>query len=97
MVSTRVLRQIQREKVAKEAEQLLYRHVTENYLSAKQAARNLQTQLLPTNVQVARALDALSSQIEGPARNQRLITLRRHALQIMELRAREGPPDTGVI
>lgn len=76
MVSTRVLRQIQREKVAKEAAQLLYRHVTENYLSAKQAAaRNLHTQILPTNAQVAHALDALSSQIEGPVRNQLLITL----------------------
>jgi hypothetical protein len=46
MVSTRVLRQIQREKVAKEAAQLLYRHITENYFSAKQAAgRNTNTDI----------------------------------------------------
>lgn len=86
MVSTRVLRQIQREKVAKEAARLLYRQVATDYLSAKRAAaRNLKTRILPTNAQVAYALDALSTQIEGSARDQLLISLRRHALQIMQL------------
>jgi predicted nucleotidyltransferase len=85
MESTRVLRQIHREKVAKEAAWLLYRQAADDYLSAKQtAARNLQTQILPTNAQIAHALDVLSTQIEGPARNQLLITLRRHALEIMQ-------------
>ena len=85
MDSTRVLRQIHREKVVKEAAWLLYRQAADDYLSAKQAAaRNLQTQILPTNAQIAHALDALSTQIEGPARNQLLVTLRRHALEIMQ-------------
>lgn len=85
MEATRVLRQIQREKVAKEAAWLLYRQAADDYLSAKQAAaRNLQSHILPTNAQIAHALDALSTQIEGPARNQLLVTLRRHALEIMQ-------------
>lgn len=86
MESTRVLRQIHREKVAKEAAWLLYRQVADDYLSAKQAAaRNLKTQILPTNAQIAHALDALSTQIEGPAKNQLLITLRRYTLELMQL------------
>ena len=86
MESTRIHRQIHREKVAKEAAWLLYRKVVHDYLSAKQAAaKNLQTQILPTNAQIAHALDALSTQIEGPARHQLLITLRRYALDIMHL------------
>ena len=85
MESTRVLRQIHREKVAKEAACLLYQQAANDYLSAKQAAaRNLQTRILPTNTQIAHALDALSTQLEGPARTQLLITLRCHALDVMQ-------------
>jgi predicted nucleotidyltransferase len=86
MESTRVLRQIHRENVAKEAAWLLYRQVADDYFSAKRAAaRNLKTRILPTNAQIAYALDALSTQMEGPAKNQLLITLRRYALEIMQL------------
>jgi predicted nucleotidyltransferase len=86
MVSASLLRQVQRKKVAKEAAWLLYRQIVTDYLSAKQAAaRNLKMRILPTNAQVAEAVDALSTQIEGPARDQLLISLRQHALQVMHL------------
>jgi hypothetical protein len=86
MVSNNLIRQEQRENVAKEAAQLLYRQVAHDYLSAKQAAaRNLKTRILPTNAQVAQAVDALSTQIEGPAREQLLVSLRQHALHVMQL------------
>lgn len=86
MVANSFLRQVQREKVAKEAARLLYRHVVHDYLSAKQAAaRNLKIHIFPTNTQVAQAVDALSTQIEGPARDQLLVTLRQRALQVMQL------------
>jgi predicted nucleotidyltransferase len=86
MVAKNLLRQIRRDKVAKEAARLLYRQIVHDYLSAKQAAaRNLKTRIFPTNAQVAQAVDALSTQIEGPARNQLLVSLRQHALQVMQL------------
>ncbi len=86
MASNNLLRQVHREQVAKEAARLLYHKRAHDYLSAKQAAaRNLKTRVLPTNAQVARAVDALSAQNEGPARDQLLIMLRQHALHVMQL------------
>ncbi len=74
-----------RQKIAREAAFLLYFEIEKEYKQAKvKAAANLGSHILPSNLEVALALDLLAEENEGPARIQRLIKMRSEALVIMK-------------
>jgi predicted nucleotidyltransferase len=73
-----------RKKVVHEAAVLLYTSQEKEYKQAKEgAARNLGAQILPTNIEVAEELDLIADETEGPTRYDRLIRMRKEALEIM--------------
>ncbi|MCW4047465.1 MAG: nucleotidyltransferase domain-containing protein [Candidatus Bathyarchaeota archaeon] len=75
-----------RRRVAREAAVQLYFGAEKEYKQAKlKAAKALRVHLLPTNLEVAVELDKVAEENEGPARNERLIQMRREALKIMKL------------
>ena len=75
-----------RRRVAREAASLLYYGLCEDYKTAKQmAAETLGVKFLPSNLEVALELDRLADEVEGPERRERLVSMRREALRIMEL------------
>jgi predicted nucleotidyltransferase len=75
-----------RSKVAAEAASLLFFGQEKEYRQAKlKAAENLGTRSLPSNLEVALAMDRLAEETEGAARVERLIQMRKSALQIMRL------------
>jgi predicted nucleotidyltransferase len=75
-----------RRRVAREAAVLLYFGAEKEYKQAKlKAAKALRVHLLPTNLEVAVELDRVAEENEGPARNERLIQMRKEALKIMKL------------
>lgn len=74
-----------KQRVAREAAVLLYTSQEKEYKQAKQrAAKNLGTRVLPSNIEVAQELDNLADEIEGSARQERLLQMRREALKIMK-------------
>ncbi len=74
-----------RRSVARDAARRLYYSLAEEYKQAKEAAaRSLGVGLLPSNLEVARELDLLASEVEGVGREKLLGDLRREALQVME-------------
>ncbi|MCW4020481.1 MAG: nucleotidyltransferase domain-containing protein [Candidatus Bathyarchaeota archaeon] len=74
-----------RGKVAYEAAALIYTLQELEYRQAKaRAAKDLGTRVLPTNGEVAWELDAIADEREGPSRLERLVRMRREALEIME-------------
>jgi len=74
-----------KQRVAREAAVLLYTSQEKEYKQAKQrAAQNLRAQALPSNREIAKELDSLADEIEGSARQERLLQMRREALQIMK-------------
>jgi len=74
-----------RRKVAREAALLLYTLQEKEYRQAKErAAKNLGARILPSNFEVAEELDKIADDYEGSGRIERLIKLRREALNIME-------------
>jgi hypothetical protein len=73
-----------RKKVAHEAAVLLYTSQEKEYKQAKdRAARNLGARMLPANIEVAEELDIIVEETEGSARHDRLIYMRKEALEIM--------------
>lgn len=46
---------------------------------------------MPTNIEVAMELDRIAEEIEGPARQERLLNLRKKALQIMKILRKYAP------
>ena len=73
-----------RHRVAEAAAQLLYyRHVREYKPAKDAAARRLGVATLPSNREVAAALDRLADEVEGPAREALRVALRRDALTVM--------------
>jgi predicted nucleotidyltransferase len=73
-----------RKKVAHEAAVLLYTSQEKEYKQAKdRAARNLGARMLPTNIEIAEELDLIAEENEGQARHDRLIQMRKEALEIM--------------
>jgi predicted nucleotidyltransferase len=73
-------------KIAKEAATLLYFGTEKEYKQAKiKGARTFGVNLLPSNLEVAVALDKIAEEIEGPARKERLIQMRKEALKILRL------------
>lgn len=74
-----------RQRVAREAAFLLYRGIVEEYKQAKEmAAQNLGAKFLPSNLEVALALDEIAEEMEGEERRRRLLEMRRTALKLME-------------
>jgi predicted nucleotidyltransferase len=75
-----------KKKVAREAATLLYFNVEKEYKQAKiKAAETFGTHFLPSNLEVALELDKIAEENEGEARNERLIEMRKEALEIMKL------------
>jgi len=74
-----------KQRVAREAALLLYTSQEKEYKQAKKkAAKTLGARILPSNTEVAQELDTLADDTEGAARKERLIQMRREALQIMK-------------
>ena len=74
--------------MAREAAWLLYTGQAHEYKMAKEeAARTLGARVLPSNLEVALELDRLADELEGPARAERLVQMRREALAIMRVLA----------
>lgn len=64
---------------------MLYTSQEKEYKQAKRrAARTLGIRVLPSNLEVARELDEIADETEGPSRQERLLQMRREALKIME-------------
>jgi len=75
-----------KQRVAREAAILLYTSQEKEYKQAKQrAAQNLGARVLPSNREVAQELDTLADEIEGVARQERLLQMRHDSLEIMKV------------
>jgi len=73
-------------KVAREAATLLYFGAEKEFKQAKtRAAKILGTSFLPSNLEIAIELDNIAEENEGPNRKERLIEMRRQALEVMKL------------
>ncbi len=73
-----------RERVAREAAVLLYSQQEKEYKQAKErAAEALGVRVLPSNREVAEELDKVADEMEGAARKERLVQMRKEALSIM--------------
>lgn len=73
-----------RKKVAMEAATLLYDGVEKEYKQAKlKAAKTFGLHYMPTNLEVALEIDKIAEEKEGPAREERLVRMRKEALRIM--------------
>jgi predicted nucleotidyltransferase len=73
-------------KIAREAATLLYFGAAKEYKQAKlKAAKTLGSNFLPSNLEVAVELDEIADMLEGPARKERLIKMRKEALKIMTI------------
>jgi predicted nucleotidyltransferase len=72
-------------QVAKEAATLLYFGAEKEFKQAKvRAAKILGSHFLPSNLEVALALDTIAEAQEGSKRKERLILMRQDALEIMK-------------
>jgi predicted nucleotidyltransferase len=75
-----------RKKVTIEAATLLYDGVEKEYKQAKmKAAKTFGLHYMPTNLEVALEIDRIAEEKEGPAREERLIRMRKEALRIMRI------------
>lgn len=64
---------------------MLYTSQEKEYKQAKKkAAETLGVRVLPSNLEVAKDLDKIADETEGPSRQERLLQMRREALQIMD-------------
>ena len=72
--------------MAREAATLLYTSQEKEYKQAKQrAAQNLGARVLPCNKDIANELDLLADEQEGASRQERIMQMRREALEIMQV------------
>ncbi len=75
-------------RVAREAATLLYFGAEKEYKQAKvRAAETLGTHFLPSNLEVALELDKVAEENEGDKRKERLVQMRKEALDVMRLLA----------
>ncbi|MGA2680419.1 MAG: nucleotidyltransferase domain-containing protein [Candidatus Bathyarchaeia archaeon] len=73
-------------KVAREAATQLYFGAEREYKQAKtRAAHTLGTHFLPSNLEVALELDKIAEENEGENRKERLVEMRKEALNVMKL------------
>ena len=87
-----------RQKVAREAANLLYSGAETEYKQAKtKAARIFGTNFLPTNLEVATELDKIAETSEGPSRQEQLVLKRKEAFQVMKLLTAFSPLLVGSI
>jgi predicted nucleotidyltransferase len=81
-----------RDKVIREAANLLYSGAEKEYKQAKlKAAKTFGLHYMPTNLQVAMELDKIADENEGPERQERLIRMRKEALKTMKVLAEYDP------
>jgi len=87
-----------RRRVAREAAFLIYTSQEKEYKQAKiRAAEILGARTLPSNREVAEELDAIAAELEGPSRLERLLRMRREALEIMQCLERYNPRLVGSV
>ncbi|HSV50406.1 MAG TPA: nucleotidyltransferase domain-containing protein [Candidatus Acidoferrales bacterium] len=73
-------------RVAREAATLLYFGAEKEYKQAKdKAAQTLGTHFLPSNLEIALELDKIAEENEGEKRKDRLVLMRKEALEVMRL------------
>jgi len=73
-------------RVAREAATLLYFGAEKEYKQAKtRAAQTLGAHFLPSNLEVALELDRIAEENEGENRKERLMQMRKEALNVMKL------------
>jgi predicted nucleotidyltransferase len=79
-------------RVAREAATLLYFGAEKEYNQAKdKASQTLCTHFLPSNLEVALELDKIAEEQEGPKRKERLIEMRKEALDAMMMLSQFRP------
>ncbi|MFQ6065153.1 MAG: nucleotidyltransferase domain-containing protein [Candidatus Bathyarchaeia archaeon] len=77
-----------RRHVAREAATLLYTLQEKEYKQAKiRAGKTLGVRVLPSNLEVAKELDVLAEEMEGPSRKRLLLQMRKEALKMMRILA----------
>jgi len=87
-----------KKRVAREAAILLYTSQEKEYKQAKnRAAQTLGARVLPSNLEVAKELDNIAEEREGRSRQERLLRMRREALQVMEPLKRFHPKLIGSV
>jgi predicted nucleotidyltransferase len=87
-----------RARVADEAATLLYARQEKEYKQAKlKAAKTLGVRILPSNTDIAEALDRLAEEREGEERRKELVTMREEALRIMKTLRKSHPVLTGSV
>ncbi len=75
-----------KQRVAREAATLLYFGAEREYKQAKEkAAQTFGVHFLPSNLEVALELDKIAEENEGTKRSERLVQMRKEALEIMRL------------
>ena len=75
-----------KQRVAREAATLLYFGAEKEYKQAKtKAAETLSAHFLPSNLEVALELDKIAEENEGIKRKERLVEMRREALDTMKI------------
>ena len=73
-------------RVAREAATLLYFGAEKEYKQAKdKAAQTMGTHFLPSNLEIALELDKIAEENEGQKRKDRLVEMRKEALDVMKL------------
>jgi predicted nucleotidyltransferase len=71
-------------RVAREAATLLYFGEEKEYKQAKvKAAETLGAHFLPSNLEIALELEIIADENEGPKRKERLVQMRKEALEVM--------------
>lgn len=87
-----------KKRVAQEAAILLYTSQEKEYKQAKKrAAKTLGARVLPSNLEVAEELDRIAEEREGQSRQERMLQMRREALQVMELLEKFHPKLMGSV
>ena len=81
-----------REKVAKEAANLIYTGIEKEFKQAKlKASKTFGAHFLPSNLEVALEIDRLAEEREGSARQERLVKMRQDALKLMDILKEHSP------
>jgi predicted nucleotidyltransferase len=89
---------ISRKRVVTEAANLIYNGLEKEYKQAKmKAAKTFGLHYMPTNIEVVIELDRIADEIEGPARQERLVLMRKEALRIMRVLQKYDPLLTGSV
>src|SRR3989304_10283585 len=81
-----------RKIIAREAANFLYSGIEKEFKQAKlKAVKTLGINLLPSNLEVAIEVDKIADEHEGASRQERLIKMRREALELMQMLQEYSP------